>query len=130
MRKRPLKSMRAYQLFRAKRDDTTSALEMVQRIIILSFVIVNSKGVWMGYRSLNSTAMLLSRQMSLHGLEQVPRVAATNAVQLETSRRVWRCLVTTDWYVYLRCLFLAGDMMLTIRYRLLAARYGRASEGV
>jgi hypothetical protein len=87
----------AYQLFRAKQDDTTPTLEMVQGIIFLPSVIANSEGVSIRYRSLISTAKLLSRQMSLHRLEQGPGGAAINTVRIETSRCVWWYLITTDW---------------------------------
>jgi hypothetical protein len=77
----------------------TPTLEMIQGIIILSFVVANLEGVSMRYRSLISTALLLSREMNLHRLDASPNTAGADGVQIETSRRVWWYLVATDWYV-------------------------------
>jgi hypothetical protein len=74
-------------------------LEMIQGIIILSFVVANFEGVSMRYRSLISTALLLSREMKLHRLDAALHTSGADAVRIEMCRRVWWYLVATDWYV-------------------------------
>ncbi|RFU29647.1 hypothetical protein B7463_g6706, partial [Scytalidium lignicola] len=86
------------------------ALETIQGIIILSFVLSNMEGVSLRYRSLISTGLLLSRELGLHRLDHESNAATANTIQAEVGRRVWWYLIATDW--------------------LLAARYGGAGEGV
>jgi hypothetical protein len=77
------------------------ALETVQGIIILSFVLSNMEGVSLRYRSLISTGLLLSRELGLHRIDHESNVATANTIQAEVGRRVWWYLIATDWYVFL-----------------------------
>ncbi|EEP81635.1 predicted protein [Uncinocarpus reesii 1704] len=79
------------------------ALETIQGIIILSFVLSNLEGVSLRYRSLISTGLLLSRELGLHRIDHESNAATANTTQAEIGRRVW-------W--------------------MLAARYGGPGEGV
>lgn len=78
------------------------ALEAVQGIIILSFLICNLEGVSLRYRSLISMGLLLGRELGLHRIDRDPNAAAANSIQAEMGRRVWWYLVATDWYVFAR----------------------------
>ncbi|KAH8805494.1 hypothetical protein F5884DRAFT_708950 [Xylogone sp. PMI_703] len=86
------------------------ALETVQGIIILSFVLSNMEGVSLRYRSLISTGLLLSRELGLHRLDHESNATTAHTIQAEVGRRAWWYLIATDW--------------------LLAARYGGPSGGV
>lgn len=101
----PLWIKATYAVLNAAQNDAALALETIQGIIILSFVICNLEGVSLRYRSLISTALLLGRELGLHRLDHEARAAAANTLQVEMGRRVWWYLVATDWYVF-SCLFL------------------------
>lgn len=80
-------------------QDVAPTLELIQGVIVLSFIIANLEGVSMRYRSLISTGLLLGREMNLHRLDDRPNAAGANAVEVELSRRVWWYLSATDWWV-------------------------------
>ncbi len=73
------------------------SLELIQGTIIVSFVVANLDGLSLRFRSLMSTAIMLSREMGLHRLDHHASSAATDPVRAEVSRRVWWHLVATDW---------------------------------
>lgn len=74
------------------------SLELVQAIIIVSFVLGNLEGVGLRYRSLLFNGMLLAREIGLHRVDD-PRIPnTTDTIQAEIRRRVWWYLVATDWY--------------------------------
>ena len=75
------------------------ALETVQGIILLSFVLSNTEGVSLRYRSLLSTGLLLSRELGLHRIDHESNAATANTIRAEIGRRVWWYLVATDWYL-------------------------------
>ncbi|KAL2259473.1 hypothetical protein VTK26DRAFT_6842 [Humicola hyalothermophila] len=85
------------------------AVETIQGIAILSFLIYNLEGVSLRYRSLVSTGLLLSRELGLHRIDHVSGAAGANTVRAELGRRVWWYLAATDW--------------------LLATRFGCPSQG-
>jgi hypothetical protein len=95
----PLWIRATYNVLNATQDIGAPTLEMIQGIIILSFVVANFEGVSMRYRSLISTALLLSREMKLHQLDAALHTSGADAVRIEMCRRVWWYLVATDWYV-------------------------------
>ncbi|KAM5429357.1 hypothetical protein McanMca71_002957 [Microsporum canis] len=85
------------------------ALETIQGIVILSFLLCNLEGVSLRYRSLISTGLLIGREIGLHRTDHESNVTIHNTVSVEMGRRVWWYLATTDW--------------------LLAARYSGPGEG-
>jgi hypothetical protein len=107
------------------------ALEAIQGIIILSYVLCNIEGVSLRYRSLISTGLLLGREMGLHRIDHVSNADAAQTLKAEIGRRVWWYLTATDWYVHMRELAISKIQdRLTGLPRLLAARYGGPSEGI
>jgi hypothetical protein len=76
------------------------ALETIQGIIILSFVLCNMGGVSLPYRSLISTGLLLSRELGLHRIDHESNAATANIIRAEVGCRVWWYLIATDWYVF------------------------------
>jgi hypothetical protein len=93
----PLWIEATYTVIHATQNSSVPTLDMIQGIIILSFIVANLEGVSMRYRSLISTALLLSREMNLHRLDQDSDADAVDTVRSEMSRRVWWYLVATDW---------------------------------
>ena len=88
----------AYAVIEAAQDTAALALETIQGIILLSFVISNLEGVSLRYRSLLSTGMLFARQQGLHLIDAGSDPTSVSSIQAEMSRRVWWYLVATDWY--------------------------------
>lgn len=76
------------------------ALETIQGIIILSFLVCNLEGFSLRYRMLVSTGLLLGRELCLHRIDRESNEAA-NTVEAEMGRRAWWYLVATDWCVAL-----------------------------
>jgi hypothetical protein len=93
----------AYTILNATQDSNEPTLELIQGIIILSFIIANLEGVSRRYRSLISSALLLSQELDYHRLDHKPNKAMGSAVKTEMSRRVWWYLVATDWCVFGIC---------------------------
>ncbi|KAJ4369886.1 hypothetical protein N0V83_005650 [Neocucurbitaria cava] len=106
----PLWIKATYNMLDATRSSAALALETIQGIIILSFIVCNLEGVSLQYRSLISTGLLLGRELGFHRIDQESNAATANTLQAEMGRRVWWYLVSTDW--------------------LMAARYGGPGEGV
>ncbi|KAI4702970.1 hypothetical protein J4E81_001843 [Alternaria sp. BMP 2799] len=120
-----------YTVLETLQEGFLMALEAIQGIIILSYVLCNIEGVSLRYRSLISTGLLLCREMGLHRIDHESNADAAQTLKAEIGRRVWWYLTATDWYVGLRRLdTLMVQVRLTDLHRLLAARYGGPSEGV
>ena len=82
---------------------TSGALEDVQTIIIISFVVCSLEGMSSRYRNLISTTISSARELLLHRIGHPSNSAMmvpppTDSVQAEIGRRVWWYLVITDWY--------------------------------
>ncbi|KAI4955842.1 hypothetical protein J4E91_000049 [Alternaria rosae] len=99
-----------YNVLETLQEGHSLALEAIQGIIILSYVLCNIEGVSLRYRSLISTGLLLCREMGLHRIDHESNADAAQTLKAEVGRRVWWYLIATDW--------------------LLAARYGGPSGGV
>ncbi|PWY82923.1 hypothetical protein BO70DRAFT_336004 [Aspergillus heteromorphus CBS 117.55] len=106
----PLWIKATHDVLNAVQDGPALALETIQGIIILSFIICNLEGVSLRYRSLISTGLLLGREIGLHRIDHESNSAPANTLQAEVGRRVWWYLIATDW--------------------LLAVRHGSPGEGV
>lgn len=91
-----------YTVLNASQDDHSLALETVQGLVILSYVICNIEGVSLRYRSLISTGLLLGREMGLHRIDHESNTTMASTLKAEVGRRVWWYLTATDWYVCLR----------------------------
>jgi len=91
-----------YTVLETLQEGRSLALEAIQGIIILSYVLCNIEGVSLRYRSLISTGLLLGREMGLHQIDHVSNVYAAGTLKAEVGRRVWWYLTATDWYVELR----------------------------
>jgi hypothetical protein len=84
-----------------QRSSSTS-IEALQAIIIVSFIICNMEGLSHRYRSMIATALTMARELGLHRLDQKKNAEASgsqkpNIVEAETGRRVWWYLAATDW---------------------------------
>lgn len=95
----PLWIKATYNMLNATRSSAALALETIQGIIILSFIVCNLEGVSLQYRSLVSTGLLLGRELGFHRIDQESNAATANTLQAEMGRRVWWYLVSTDWFV-------------------------------
>jgi hypothetical protein len=95
----PLWIKATYAVLNAAQNDAVLALESIQGIIILSFVICNLEGVSLRYRALISNGLLLCRELGLHRIDQDSDSPVDNSLKSEIGRRVWWYLVATDWYV-------------------------------
>jgi hypothetical protein len=84
----------------AAQNSAAPTLEIIQGIIILSFVICNLEGVSLRYRSAISTALMLGRELGLHRIDHEFNHAVMSTIQAEMGRRVWWYLVATDWFVF------------------------------
>ncbi|KAI4912032.1 hypothetical protein J4E90_006852 [Alternaria incomplexa] len=120
-----------YTVLETLQEGPSLALEAIQGIIILSYVLCNIEGVSLRYRSLISTGLLLCREMGLHRIDHVFNADAAQTLKAEVGRRVWWYLTATDWYVSPRE-FGTWKLQsrLTTSPRLLAARYGGPSGGI
>ena len=94
----PLWVKATYDVLDGGQNSLPVALETVQGIIILSFLVCNLEGVSLRYRSLLSTGLLLSRELGLHRIDDASNGPVPNTIQAEMGRRVWWYLVATDWY--------------------------------
>ena len=97
----PLWIKAAMDVLKSGQNGLALALETVQGIILLSFVLSNTEGVSIRYRSLLSMGLLLSRELGLHRIDHESNAATANTIRAEVGRRVWWYLVATDWYVIL-----------------------------
>ena len=86
-----------YTVLETLQEGHSLALEAIQGIIILSYVLCNIEGVSLRYRSLISTGLLLGREMGLHQIDHVSNVDAAGTLKKEVGRRVWWYLTATDW---------------------------------
>ncbi|KAL8824800.1 MAG: hypothetical protein Q9191_004811 [Dirinaria sp. TL-2023a] len=82
------------------RRSTSGAIEEIQAMIILSFLVSSLEGLSRRYRDLFSTAAALARQLSLHRIDH-PNPALRpfqdpDSLQAEVGRRVWWYVVATD----------------------------------
>ncbi|KAA8652430.1 fungal specific transcription factor domain-containing protein [Aspergillus tanneri] len=93
----PLWIKAAMDVLKSGQNGPALALEAVQGIILLSFVVCNTEGVSFRYRSLLSTGLLLSRELGLHRIDHESNAVTANTVPAEIGRRVWWYLVATDW---------------------------------
>lgn len=85
----------------AQRISHTS-LECIQGMVILFYVFCNNEGLSCRARSLNSQALSMARELSMHRIDapnnrEPPKMGS---IRTETYRRTWWFLVATDWYVY------------------------------
>jgi hypothetical protein len=126
----PLWIKSAYAVLNATQDSAAPTLETIQGIIILSFIISNLEGVSMRYRSLISNGLQLAREMGLHRIDSASNAYTATPFRVEMSRRVWWYLVATDWYNSTRLFIEITFWRTNLCCRLLAVRYGGASEGV
>lgn len=88
-----------YEVLEGGQAGPPQALETVQGIVILSFLICNTQGVLLRYRSLISMGLLLSRELGIHWTDRESEFPPPNTIRVEMGRRVWWYLVATDWYV-------------------------------
>lgn len=88
-----------YTVLETLQEGYSLALEAIQGIIILSYVLCNIEGVSLRYRSLISTGLLLCREMDLHRIDHISNADAADTLRAEVGRRVWWYLIATDWYV-------------------------------
>jgi len=88
-----------YNVLETLQEGPSLALEAIQGIIILSYVLCNIEGVSLRYRSLISTGLLLCREMGLHRIDHESNADAAQTLKAEIGRRVWWYLIATDWYV-------------------------------
>ncbi|OBT64983.1 hypothetical protein VE03_05647 [Pseudogymnoascus sp. 23342-1-I1] len=84
------------------RRTTSGAIEDIQAIIIISFVVTNLEGVSPKYRNLISTAITLGREILLHRIDHPSNsgllvISPADSVRAEIGRRVWWYLTATDW---------------------------------
>lgn len=86
---------------------TAGALEEVQALVILSFVVIDLEGTSRRVWELLATATTLARHLGLHRIDQpsncgplhtTPSPSPCNVVQAEVGRRVWWYLAALDWY--------------------------------
>jgi len=99
----------AYDVLNGGEQGPPVALETIQGIVVLSFLVCNLEGVSLRYRSLISMGLLLSRELGLHRIDHVSASETgrsngavsrvQSSIQAEMGRRVWWYLVATDWYV-------------------------------
>jgi hypothetical protein len=95
----PLWIKATYAVLNSSQEGAALALETIQGIIILSFVICNLEGYSLRYRSLLSTGLLLGREQGLHRIDNGSNTATANTLNAEMGRRLWWYLVATDSYV-------------------------------
>jgi hypothetical protein len=88
-----------YTVLDTVKEGHSLALETIQGIIILSYVVCNIEGVSLRYRSLISTGLLLGRELNLHRVDHASTAGVTGTLKAEIGRRVWWYLTATDWYV-------------------------------
>ena len=89
-----------YAVLNASQEGAALALETIQGVMILSFVICNLEGYSLRYRSLLSTALLLGREQGLHRIDHESNSATANTSKAEMGRRLWWYLIATDWFVF------------------------------
>lgn len=78
----------------------SSSMECIQGMIILFFVFCNLEGLSHRSRSLISKSIAMSREMGLHRIDSqvsLPEIANMCTLRAEIGRRIWWCLVGTDW---------------------------------
>jgi hypothetical protein len=93
----PLWIKATYAVLNASQEGAALALETIQGIMILSFVVCNLEGYSLRYRSLLSTGLLLGREQGLHRIDHESNAAAANTLKAEMGRRLWWYLIATDW---------------------------------
>lgn len=81
-------------------------VELVQAMIIVSFLVFHLDAASAKYRSLNATAISPVRDMSFHRIDVPASRKFTfqpllSEVDAEIARRVWWYLAATDWYDHL-----------------------------
>ena len=74
------------------------SLELLQGLIVITFIVGNMEGISLRYRSLISTAIVMGREMGLHQTD-LPGKEKTGLTPLrrELGRRIWWYLAATDW---------------------------------
>ncbi|KAE8154889.1 hypothetical protein BDV25DRAFT_147157 [Aspergillus avenaceus] len=82
------------------RRATQGSLEDVQATIISSLFIFNLEGFTARFRMLNSSAVIIARDLSLHRID-ADITKDEDPVQLEIKRRLWWHLSATDWILAL-----------------------------
>jgi hypothetical protein len=83
----------------AAHESACVSLETVQAMILISWIVCNSKGLSIQYRTLMSTALVVSRELGLHRCDHPDQSGRKETIEIEIGRRVWWYLVATDWYV-------------------------------
>ncbi|KAK5045410.1 hypothetical protein LTR84_009274 [Exophiala bonariae] len=78
------------------------SLEEIQAMIILAFVVSHLEGLSRRYWSLFAEAVMMSRALGLHLIDDEHRKLlesspSTHSIRAEMGRRIWWYLVATDW---------------------------------
>lgn len=79
------------------RRNTRLSIDAIQGIIVLKYIPENLEGLARRCRWLNSTAILLARELGLHCIDHPSNAALANTAQAEIGRRLWWHIVSTDW---------------------------------
>ncbi|KAJ5759134.1 hypothetical protein N7520_006290 [Penicillium odoratum] len=92
----------ALELLEHSRQKGSEALEDIQAMIIVAFLITNLVGIKSQAWYVFSTAITVARRLQLHRIDHPqnarPGIAHGSAIHEEIGRRVWWYLVATDWY--------------------------------
>lgn len=95
----------ALDVLEHSRRSQSGSLEDVQSLIILLFLLYNLEGFSVRVRVLNSIALTIARDLSMHTIDSrdskkdAARLSKEAEIELEVKRRVWWHLVGTDWSV-------------------------------
>ena len=80
------------------------SMELVQAMIIISFLVGSLEGVSTKCRSLYATAITFARELSFHCIDidkpskQVEQEKGAQTINTEVARRIWWYLAAPDWY--------------------------------
>ena len=80
------------------------SMELIQAMIIISFLVGSLEGVSTKCRSLYATAITFARELSFHCIDidkpskQMTQEKGPQATSTEVARRIWWYLAATDWY--------------------------------
>ena len=80
------------------------SMELIEAMIIISFLVGSLEGVSTKCRSLYATAITFARELSFHCIDidksskQMTQEKGHQAISTEVARRIWWYLAATDWY--------------------------------
>lgn len=80
------------------------SMELIQAMIIISFLVGSLEGVSTKCRSLYATAITFARELSFHCTDlnkpskQIAQEKGPQTMSAEVARRIWWYLAATDWY--------------------------------